>query len=194
MSIRIISFTDRGDALAGRLAEDLGGEAMRCGKLLPLEDWTARSFAEAEALIFVGAAGIAVRAVAPHVWSKTSDPAVVVIDVIGVVVSPTALKDGVSVIIGIYRHAPAVLVSGGDTCQHTVRIRPVIDENAIGTDGVFLHHSCRNHIAGHRDRVPVPGYAVRIRGRFFDPICESESPDSTTLKYKVFFFQHIIAM
>ena len=80
MSIRIISFTDRGDALAGRLAEDLGGEAMRCGKLLPLEDWTARSFAEAEALIFVGAAGIAVRAVAPHVWSKTSDPAVVVID------------------------------------------------------------------------------------------------------------------
>ena len=80
MNIRIISFTNRGEALAFRLAQALGGEAMRCGKPLGLQDWTVRGFAESHALIFVGAAGIAVRAIAPYVHSKATDPAIVVID------------------------------------------------------------------------------------------------------------------
>ena len=80
MDIRIISFTDRGAALAERLAEELPGQASRGGDGLSLKDWTAAAFPEADALVFVGAAGIAVRAVAPHVRSKASDPAVVVVD------------------------------------------------------------------------------------------------------------------
>lgn len=40
----------------------------------------ARIFGEFDALIFVCACGIAVRAIAPHVRSKTTDPAVVVVD------------------------------------------------------------------------------------------------------------------
>ncbi|MBR3231568.1 MAG: cobalamin biosynthesis protein [Lachnospiraceae bacterium] len=77
MNIRLISFTDRGAALAKLLAEALGGTADRGIKA---SEWTERYFGEAEALIFVGAAGIAVRSIAPHLKNKALDPAVVVVD------------------------------------------------------------------------------------------------------------------
>ena len=34
MNIQLISFTNRGEGLANRLAEGLAGEAMRCGRPL----------------------------------------------------------------------------------------------------------------------------------------------------------------
>lgn len=45
-----------------------------------LAAWAEHSWQTCDALIFVGAAGIAVRAIAPHVKKKTEDPAVVVVD------------------------------------------------------------------------------------------------------------------
>lgn len=45
-----------------------------------LRDWTGRRFAESDAIIFIGACGIAVRSIAPFVSSKKTDPAVVAID------------------------------------------------------------------------------------------------------------------
>ena len=80
MKIRLISFTDRGQILAERLAAELSGDAIRCGQPLSLQAWTEEAFEEADALIFVGAAGIAVRAVAPFLKDKLHDPAVLVID------------------------------------------------------------------------------------------------------------------
>ena len=80
MIVRLISFTDKGEALARKLADLLPGVADRCNTPEPLAPWTARWFAGADALVFVGAAGIAVRAIAPHVSSKATDPAVVVVD------------------------------------------------------------------------------------------------------------------
>lgn len=78
--IFLISFTGRGQDLAERLAHALDGQAVRCNRGQSLDDWTREHFQTGNALIFVGAAGIAVRAIAPYVKSKASDPAVVVVD------------------------------------------------------------------------------------------------------------------
>lgn len=88
MTLRLISFTDRGQALAERLAMALQGESQRCGRPLSLPEWTRQSFEAADALVFVGAAGIAVRAIAPYVQSKAADPAVVVVDECGTFAVP----------------------------------------------------------------------------------------------------------
>lgn len=106
MEIRIISFSEKGcrlaELLAGKLKkcgaqaaeqrhvllpDSAGGDAgdiivtaERCGRGTGLREWTASAFASADALVFVGAAGIAVRATAPFVRDKTVDPAVVAVD------------------------------------------------------------------------------------------------------------------
>ena len=81
----VLSFSDRGAETARRVAAALEGEyetdlrAPR-GNLRAV---TEELFAQKDALIFVGACGIAVRAVAPFVAAKTTDPAVLVLDELG---------------------------------------------------------------------------------------------------------------
>lgn len=45
-----------------------------------LKMWTEEQFKTADAIIYIGATGIAVRAIAPYVKNKSSDPAVIVLD------------------------------------------------------------------------------------------------------------------
>lgn len=80
MNLAFLSFTDEGEKLAHRLAKMLGGSVMRCGRPLSLREWTRQHFASNSGLIFVGAVGIAVRAIAPYVDKKWTDPAVVAVD------------------------------------------------------------------------------------------------------------------
>lgn len=80
MNLKYLSFTDKGNLLAKKLAETLGGESERCGEYHSLSEWTKENFYKAEGLVFVGAVGIAVRAIAPFLQNKGTDPAVVVVD------------------------------------------------------------------------------------------------------------------
>ena len=81
----ILYFTERSEATAQRIAESIrsdyeismyrprGGDKQYVEPLFPVVD----------ALIFVGACGIAVRAIAPFVKSKLTDPGVIVVDELG---------------------------------------------------------------------------------------------------------------
>ena len=91
MQIAVISFTRNGKELADKIAGYLSEEGyevttdIKCNGVQgsiteSLGEWTGRMFRKRDALIYVGAAGIAVRAIAPYVESKTSDPAVLVAD------------------------------------------------------------------------------------------------------------------
>ncbi|MBQ6928130.1 MAG: cobalamin biosynthesis protein [Oscillospiraceae bacterium] len=79
--IALTAFTERGRELAAALAAALGGSVW--DRAQPLADWTAESFEACEALVFIGAAGIAVRSVAPYLRSKATDPAVICMDETG---------------------------------------------------------------------------------------------------------------
>ena len=98
MKLAIVSFTDRGSRLNASLktALELRGmwvEAWAGEKyagqygLTPLKEslreWTGRMFSRMDALLFIGAAGIAVRGIAPFVQGKDKDPAVAVMDEAG---------------------------------------------------------------------------------------------------------------
>ncbi len=91
MSIAIIGFTRRGCQLGRSIADQIS-EAVSlsvpprlAGELgesayLNLEHWVAQNWSQGNSLIFIGATGIAVRAIAPHIRDKFLDPAVISLD------------------------------------------------------------------------------------------------------------------
>lgn len=94
MKIDLLAFTAKGSALAEQIYErfledpprlsngapKLTMSVSRCNEPLSLSEWTTQMFDQSDALVYVGAVGIAVRAVAPFLKSKVTDPAVVVVD------------------------------------------------------------------------------------------------------------------
>ena len=88
--IAIISFTDKGKSLAKNIAERYCALGFECSvssakkdlseNYVKTEDWVCKNFKSGNFLLFIGACGIAVRAIAPFVKDKASDPAVVVMD------------------------------------------------------------------------------------------------------------------
>ena len=89
MRIKILYFTDKGKALSEKIKENLSGhDAVIVPKGAPLAIVCGDAFVDNEALVFVGAAGIAVRAIAPLVRDKLKDPPVIVIDENGSFVIP----------------------------------------------------------------------------------------------------------
>lgn len=91
--IGILAFTERGQQLSARLAEGLRAEdsglaivqSVKCEALGQLSDRRsgreiAADWWDKDVIIFIGAAGIAVRLIAPLLTHKAKDPAVLVLD------------------------------------------------------------------------------------------------------------------
>ena len=101
MKVAFIAFTRRGYETMQNLAVNMALSSPRIGDEFTLTTtkrladevgldsfddlgvWTGERFADSDALVFIGATGIAVRAIAPHVRDKFSDPAVVSVDEAG---------------------------------------------------------------------------------------------------------------
>ena len=96
----MICFTERGAWVCRRLFHKLKETGEECEAIIPkrflreewkkeglkereeefLSQWTGKMFAEKRAMIFVSATGIAVRAIAPWIRDKMTDPPVVTVD------------------------------------------------------------------------------------------------------------------
>ena len=85
MNIAVLALTDRAKDLAERIACGLSGngKAEVIHKTGPIRETIGRIWADYHGFVFVMAAGIAVRAIAPHIKDKKKDPCVVVVDECG---------------------------------------------------------------------------------------------------------------
>ena len=94
MKIRLICFTQAGRETGEKVCKGLNekghdavldqkGRFMSSSIKESSQEWAARYFCSADALVFVSSCGIAVRSIASLVSSKMTDPAVLVIDECG---------------------------------------------------------------------------------------------------------------
>lgn len=81
MRIAILTVTETGYKLAEKISASSGGKIFAKGRDFErMKIFVEEIFTKFDALIFICAAGIAVRMIAPHIVSKLEDPAVIVID------------------------------------------------------------------------------------------------------------------
>lgn len=99
MKLAVISFTRRGENVCEKLMDAMNVAGVECrgytGRKTgntnlalqtvsgSLSEWIGQQFAACDGLIFIGAAGIAVRLIAPYLKDKLTDPAVIVVDEAG---------------------------------------------------------------------------------------------------------------
>ena len=126
---RIICFTEKGYELGSRLTGILDGSTLYAKtrtdldveKVASMDRWVKDSFESCDCMVFIGATGIAVRHIAPYLKDKTTDPAVICIDELGINVIP--------------------LVSGhiGGANALAKRIAMAIDGNAVITTATDIN-------------------------------------------------------
>ena len=186
MRINVIAFSSNGCATALRLGEVLRDENIRLfcktssethglepvsGKV---RDWVGASFEECDAIVFIGATGIAVRYIAPFIRGKDVDPAVVCMDELG-------------------RWAIALLSGHIGGCNElTVRIADAMGAEAIVTTATDLNgrfsvdtFAARNDLRISSLKVAKDVSARVLDGRFVGFITEipieGDLPDGITI-------------
>ena len=80
MVIRVCAFTKQGRQTTEKLIEKMPSLHLKWREDEPLQEWTGEAFADHQPILFVGACGIAVRAIAPFVQDKLTDSPVLVMD------------------------------------------------------------------------------------------------------------------
>ena len=150
MNIRIVSYTARGEQTARRVSDALtsAGHETRAFALpkfckngdepltVSAGEWARDGFLHADALVFCCASGIAVRAIAPWVKDKTTDPAVLVLDEAGSFVIP--------LLSGHIGGANALATTLSDALGATPVISTATDVNGLFAVDVF---AAKNHLA-----------------------------------------------
>jgi len=142
----ILPVTEKGVEVAEKISAEVGGQIFIKGRDFDsLKNFVAEIFAKFDALIFVGATGIAVRMIAPHIVGKLSDPAVIVIDERG--------KNVVSLLSG---H-----VGGGNFL--TAEIAKKISANPVITTATDVEEKfSADAFASQLGLTPAPKSAIKI--------------------------------
>lgn len=125
MRFALFSFTERGALMAEKISQGLRENGAETEVYIhrkvaeSIIELVSRLFSKYDALIFVAACGIAVRAIAPNIKSKATDPAVVVCDEFGRHVIPILAghiggANDVAVDIALITGGEAVLTTATD--------------------------------------------------------------------------------
>ena len=146
MRTAIISLTTKGTQLAEKIAEKVGGQIFAKGRnFTKLADLVAEIFGKFDGMIFICAAGIVVRMIAPHIVSKLSDPAVLVID-----------ERGQNVISLLSGHV-------GRANELTVEVAKALDANPVITTATDVAGQFSvDAVASKLGLVPEPKEAIKV--------------------------------
>ncbi len=185
MKISLICFSLSGRTVMDRLKEALekeGNQVEAASKSkylpdsleIPLKDWCRAQFETAHGVVFIGAAGIAVRTIASFVASKKTDPAVVVVDELGTY--------AISLLSGHLGGANEL----AQTCARILGAQPVIttatDLNGRFAVDVFAK---KNSLAIHNMTAAKEVSAALLKGEpvglFSDFPVEGELPEGLVL-------------
>lgn len=145
MRIAILVVTEKGYELAKKISAGIGGQIFIKGRDFErMKIFVEEIFTKFDALIFICAAGIAVRMIAPHIVSKLSDPAVIVID-----------ERGRNVISLLSGHV-------GGANDLTLKICAQIDSNPVITTATDVEEKfAADNFATHLGLMPEPKEAIK---------------------------------
>ena len=145
MRTAIISLTRNGTKVAKKISEKIGGQNFVKGKDFDkLTDLVKEIFGNFDGLIFICAAGIVVRIIAPHIVSKLSDPAVLVVD-----------ERGQNVISLLSGHI-------GQANQLTLEVARAIDANPVITTATDVEGKFSiDGVASRLGLLPEPKEAIK---------------------------------
>jgi len=148
MRVALITLSREGALLVSRLVRDLPDShpfvhanvevSWECGRFGSIRDLTGRIFYEYQGLVYIAPCGVVVRAVAPYVKHKTTDPAVVVVDV--------GARWAVSLLSGHEGHANDLAVQ----VSNILSAEPVISTTTEALKDLIVGIGCRKNTASEK--------------------------------------------